>query len=211
VVESDISRKVGWTSRADWMASSVAGSNFDACLPVGTPEGARLCSPFQNYRRSFGSCDNDRRRYVKTCSRECLADRCRMPWNGLKPLRTRIATTTFPWIDHLIPCAIWWWHVSWELNVTGHTVYNSLCFFLTGYHTIERLYTNVVPVCKQKPKAYTDFLRPHRRAIIAVTVNDARWQWEKCLCISWNYSLNLYLKQKFTGGSVHIQRHRELM
>jgi hypothetical protein len=37
-MSGDISRKVDWTLRANCMASSVAGSNSDGFLPVGTPE-----------------------------------------------------------------------------------------------------------------------------------------------------------------------------
>jgi hypothetical protein len=63
VVETDISRKVYSKSRANCMSSSVFGSNSHEFPPVETPEGAGLCSPSQNYRRSRGktssSCDND--------------------------------------------------------------------------------------------------------------------------------------------------------
>ena len=33
-----------------------------------------------------------------------------------------------PWFDHLIPCAIWWWHVPQKLNILGHVLYNTLNF-----------------------------------------------------------------------------------
>jgi hypothetical protein len=83
VVERDISSKVDWTWRADCMASSVAGSNSDDFFPVGTPEGASLRSPSQDYRRSRGktssSCDNGRCQHIKACSRECRAALCRLP------------------------------------------------------------------------------------------------------------------------------------
>jgi hypothetical protein len=36
------------------MASSVTGPKSEELLPVGTPEGTRLCSPAQDYRRSRG-------------------------------------------------------------------------------------------------------------------------------------------------------------
>jgi hypothetical protein len=64
VVERDISRKVYWTCSTDCTAFSVAGSNSDGFLPVGTPKGESLRSPSQDYRRSRGktssSCDNSR-------------------------------------------------------------------------------------------------------------------------------------------------------
>jgi hypothetical protein len=79
VVERNISRKVDWTWRADFMATPVAGSNSDGFFPVGTPEGASLRSPSQDYRRSRGSCDNGRCQHVTASSRECRAARCRLP------------------------------------------------------------------------------------------------------------------------------------
>jgi hypothetical protein len=36
------------------MTSSVAKSKSDGYFPVATPEGARLCSPFQDYQSSCG-------------------------------------------------------------------------------------------------------------------------------------------------------------
>jgi hypothetical protein len=75
VVQHDISRKVVWTSGAECIASSVAGSNPVEFFPMRTPEEAHLCSPLQDYRRSrsktSSSCDNCRCQDVKTCSREC--------------------------------------------------------------------------------------------------------------------------------------------
>jgi hypothetical protein len=57
VVECDISNKVEWTSMADYMASSVAGSNSGELFLIGTPEGSRLCNPSEglteNSRQDF--------------------------------------------------------------------------------------------------------------------------------------------------------------
>jgi hypothetical protein len=55
VVELDISRKVNWRWMADFMAPSISGSNWNGFFPVGMPEGARLRSPSQDYRRSYGA------------------------------------------------------------------------------------------------------------------------------------------------------------
>jgi hypothetical protein len=37
---------------------------------------------------------------------------------------------------------IWWWLISWILNVSGYTLYNILDFFLTRNHTVESLCGN---------------------------------------------------------------------
>jgi hypothetical protein len=134
VIERDITRKVDLTWRVDCMASSVAGSNSDGFFPVGTPKGASLRSPSQDYRRSRGknssSCDNGQSQHVvKACSREWRAAHCCLPWNGRRPLQTPIVTTRRPWFDHLIACAIWRWRVSWKLNVTGHMLYDIFDLF----------------------------------------------------------------------------------
>jgi hypothetical protein len=80
-VERDISGKV--EVEFNCMASSVAGSNSDEYLSVRTPEGALLCSPFQDCRRSRGKtsscCDKSRCQHVKVYSGECLAVHCRLP------------------------------------------------------------------------------------------------------------------------------------
>jgi hypothetical protein len=54
VGEHDISGKVDWTSRADCVATSVAGSNFDRIFPVETPEGASVRGHSPDYRSSRG-------------------------------------------------------------------------------------------------------------------------------------------------------------
>jgi hypothetical protein len=57
----------------------------------------------------------------------------RLPWNGRRPLRTPTVSTRRPWFDHLIACAIWRWHASWKLNVTGHilhTIFRLVRFIL---------------------------------------------------------------------------------
>jgi hypothetical protein len=80
VVEEDISIKVDWTWRTDFMAPSDARSNSDCMFPVGTPEGTNFHSPSQDYRRSrskaSSSCDSGRCQHIKACSRECLAAHC---------------------------------------------------------------------------------------------------------------------------------------
>jgi hypothetical protein len=127
MVERDIFRKVVWKSGADWMASTVVGSNSDGFFPVGTPKGIGLCSPSQDYRRSCdknsSSCDNGRCQHVEVCSRECRTEHCRLSWNGRRPLQTPIVTMRRPWFDDLIACAVWRWRVSWKPNVTGHMLY----------------------------------------------------------------------------------------
>lgn len=47
VVECGISKKAGWMSRADGMASLVTRSNCGGFPPVGTPEGPHV--PSQDY------------------------------------------------------------------------------------------------------------------------------------------------------------------
>lgn len=54
MTERDITRKVDCTCRADCMTFSVAGSNSDGFCPMGTPEGASLRIPLEDYRRSRG-------------------------------------------------------------------------------------------------------------------------------------------------------------
>jgi hypothetical protein len=44
------SRNVDWKSKTDCMATSVARSNSDGFYPVGAPQRAGLCSPFEDYR-----------------------------------------------------------------------------------------------------------------------------------------------------------------
>lgn len=72
VVERNISWKVDWSWRTDCVAYSVSGSNSDGFLPVRSPEGPRLRSPSQNYRRSRGktssSCDKGRCQYLQVSS-----------------------------------------------------------------------------------------------------------------------------------------------
>jgi hypothetical protein len=107
VVERDISRKVAWMSRAECMASSVAGSNSDGFSSVGTPDGARLYNPPPSppdYPRSRGkvlsSCHSGRCELVKACLRACREAHCSLPWTGRKLLRTPFVTTRRPWSDH---------------------------------------------------------------------------------------------------------------
>jgi hypothetical protein len=73
VVEHDISGEMDWTSRADCMASSLAGSNSDGFFSVRTPDRVRLFRPSRDYRRSRGgtssSCDTDLCQHVKSCPR----------------------------------------------------------------------------------------------------------------------------------------------
>jgi hypothetical protein len=100
VVEHDISRDVERTSRANWMDLSVDGSNSDGLSPVGTPEGARLLSPSQDYRTSRGKtsslCVNGRCQPVKTCSRAGHAAHWHLPWNWRRPLGRPVVTTRRP-------------------------------------------------------------------------------------------------------------------
>jgi hypothetical protein len=61
----------------------VVGSNSDGFFLLRTPEGARLCGPSKEYRRSHGkisrTCDNGRCQHVQACSKECRAEHCRLP------------------------------------------------------------------------------------------------------------------------------------
>jgi hypothetical protein len=51
-VSRDISRKIDWMLRADCIAYTVARSEVCAYVLVGTPEGAGLCIPSLQRRRS---------------------------------------------------------------------------------------------------------------------------------------------------------------
>jgi hypothetical protein len=104
MAECDISRKLNWMSRADYMASSVTRSNSDRIFLMATPEGACLCSPSQDHWRSHGktssSCDNGRCQQVKVCSRECPTVHCHLPLHGQRPIWMPIVTMLHPCFDH---------------------------------------------------------------------------------------------------------------
>jgi hypothetical protein len=82
--------------------------------------GVRLCNPSHDYLTSCGMtssiCDNGRCQHDQAGSRECSAANCRLPWNGRRPLLTRITTTSRHWFDNLIVCTIWRWRVTWKLR-----------------------------------------------------------------------------------------------
>jgi hypothetical protein len=72
--------------------------------PVGTPEGVRPCSPFQDCRTSrdktSSSCDSGRFKYIKTFSRECrVAEPLYLPWNEQRQLRTTVVNCKVPMVS----------------------------------------------------------------------------------------------------------------
>jgi hypothetical protein len=79
--------KVEWMLRADSMASSVTGSNFNGFFRTGTPEQACLVSSYQDHHRSCGttssSCNTGQCRHAEACSRDrmlCGALPCALKW-----------------------------------------------------------------------------------------------------------------------------------
>ena len=134
-------RKVGWTSRTSRLP----------CL-------TQMCSCGDTWRRTFiqprrgpsktswrnlSSCgrdDDGRCERMRTCLRrdhsiQWRVAHCRLPWYERRPLLTPIVTAVTamrPWLDHLIGCAIWQWHVAWKLNVTGHVLYSIFDFLFNG-------------------------------------------------------------------------------
>jgi hypothetical protein len=130
VVEGDLSRKVDWTVRDDCMVSSVAGSNSDGHFFLwGHLKEHVYAVPHQVCRRSRGktssSGDNRRYQHVNAYSRECRVAHYRLSWYGRRILRLSIVTIRRPWFDHLTAGTIWWWRVSWKLNVTRHILYHT--------------------------------------------------------------------------------------
>lgn len=119
--------------RNNCMISIVTRPNSNRFLTVGTPVGAHLCSPSQDYCRSHdkisSSCDNGQCQYFKACSRECSVVLCHLSWNWQKLLWTVTVTTMCPWFDYLIACTIWQEHASCKPNITGCMLHNISYFF----------------------------------------------------------------------------------
>jgi hypothetical protein len=109
---------------------------------VGTPEGARLCTSFQDCSRYRGktskSYDKGWCQHDTVCSRERHPAHCHLPWNGRRLLWKSIVSTRCPRIDCFIAYAIWWWCVSWKLNVIRHKLFGiSDLFFLMKNQTMQ--------------------------------------------------------------------------
>lgn len=133
------------------MASLVTGSNSHGLFPVGTPEGACLCSPSQGYQRSHGktsNCyDNGWCQNVKACSSKCYVVHSHLSLNSWRLLWIPIITTRLTWFDHSTACTIRQWCAPWKLNVTGHMLYNIFNLFLTRIHTMNSLCSNFISLC----------------------------------------------------------------
>jgi hypothetical protein len=83
MVERAMSRKVGWMTRTDGMASSVAGSNSYGLFPVGTREGAYLYCPLlaiedvmARFKAAVTVVDAN---LLKVRLKECCALHCSLP------------------------------------------------------------------------------------------------------------------------------------
>jgi hypothetical protein len=95
------------------------------------------------YIRSRGktssSCDNGRCQHVKACSRECRAAHCRTSaFKWMEAAWNTYCNYEAPMAYHSIPCAIWWWRVSWKLKVIGQ--YFRLIIFNKESHHKERVH-----------------------------------------------------------------------
>jgi hypothetical protein len=64
-----------WTGRRRWIVRPLRSSDLIPIdfFPMGTPEGACLCSPSKLSWQTSSSCDNSRCQNVKACWRECCA------------------------------------------------------------------------------------------------------------------------------------------
>jgi hypothetical protein len=134
VVECDILRKEDWALRVDGMACLFARCNSNGFLLWGFWKGTHLCSPSQDYGTFYGRIsrrfENSRCQHVKASLRGSCAAHCHLSWNGWRPLWMPVVTTRPQWGDHVIAWAIWWWHVSWKLNITGDVLDIGFYLFL---------------------------------------------------------------------------------
>ena len=122
-----------------------------------TSEGARVRSPWKQYRRHrgkiAGSCENVR---CRAFSRRFCSTHCRLLWNGRRLLRTPAAVTRRPWFIHSTPEVLRWWHESRKLNLLGRSLYKFFSSYVVRrIHTAERLCKTLFSPCTPYIHTYT--------------------------------------------------------
>jgi hypothetical protein len=117
VVEWNISRKVDWTWRASYLASSVSRSNFSGFCHVGTPEGECWHITWQVFRQLW-----QWPVWMCFCMWDITVwDTAVCLWSGKRLLWMPVVTRRCPCLDHVVSCFLW--HVCWKLYILGHNIF----------------------------------------------------------------------------------------
>lgn len=161
MAERDMSSPGSWMVRGwpiAWPRKSRDRTPVHFC-PVGSTKGTHLRSPQALSKISckiVGKDKNSHCQRIVTFSRERHAV-CRHPqWNGgqpfrklvVKPLRKVVVTTWYPYFGYLKRGAIFRRRVTRNLNVSGHSLCNTLgLFLLTGDYVVENLCSNFFSLC----------------------------------------------------------------